>query len=190
MDWAVVIATFVGPIVAVGITLWHQDRDRAYQRRLAVFTTMMRLRRHQMAGEYVGALNLVPVEFHRVPAVVQRYKDLMNTLSDPGWQGAPEAIRRLNEQTETRSTELMAAMATSLSIRLEQMDILRGAYAPQGWLDDEALGQATRRKVLDVLSGQQPLTVQLQPTPPPPPPYAPEAQEGWGAVAALFERKP
>lgn len=42
MEWSIVIATVVGPIAAVAITLWYQKSDRNYQRKIAVFSIMMR----------------------------------------------------------------------------------------------------------------------------------------------------
>jgi hypothetical protein len=189
IDWAVVAATLIGPAVAVGITLWYQNRDRAYQIKLTVFTTMMRLRRHQLSGEYVGALNLVPVVFHNAPTVVTRYKELMSILSDPSWKTGDDAVHRLVGNTEAKATELLSEMAKALSIQLEQMDIHRGAYAPEGWANEEELSKAIRTAAVKVLQGAQPIAVQVRQASDLPQTQAPN-DLGWDKLAkALFEKE-
>ena len=38
MDWGTIVATVVGPIIAVMITLWYQNNDRTYQCYLKMFS--------------------------------------------------------------------------------------------------------------------------------------------------------
>ena len=81
--------------VAVAITLWYQTSDRIYQRRLAVFSTMMRWRRHIMSIDFVGSLNMVPVDFSDSREVMARYGELFTIFQDSGWEsGKPEVVGR------------------------------------------------------------------------------------------------
>jgi hypothetical protein len=161
MEWEVVLATFVSPIIAVAITLWHQGRDRTYQRRLTVFTTMMRMRRHPLSTDYVGALNLVPIEFHSKGIVISKYKELMSIYADPSWISGGQAIERLVNSADTKAAELLSSMATVLKVKIDSIDILQGGYSPKGWSDEEALQQNVKYSLNEILSGQKPLQIQI-----------------------------
>jgi hypothetical protein len=151
-DWPIVLATFIGPIVAVAITLWHQSRERVRRERDQLFATMMRLRRHPLMTEYVGALNLVPVHFSRDTNVMRRYEEIYALLNDPAWE-LPAAVARLNERVEVASAHLLSTMAVAQGVKIDQLQILRGAYAPRGWQDEENILRALRMSLLSALQG-------------------------------------
>lgn len=164
MEWAVVAATVVGPVAAVIITLWYQASDRRYQRKVAVFSTMMRWRRHILAVDFVGSLNLVPVEFSNSPKVVSRYQELFQLFEDSGWRSEDLVIRnRLIDSINSKTTELLSAMASDLHIKIDQIQILKSAYAPQGWADEEERSRNLRDRAEMLLRGEIRLPVEIHP---------------------------
>jgi hypothetical protein len=179
-DWAVVIATFVSPIVAVGITLWAQARDSRNRNRMELFSNMMRSRRSPTAIEFVGSLNLVPVHFHADREVIARYAELMAVFEDTAWRSKDkETIQRIHEKTETTIAYLLSAMSVVLKVPIEQLAILRGAYAPQGRADEEQENRQVRLLLRDMLSGARALAV--MPIPPPAPPESTDAVSSYSA---------
>ena len=158
IDWAVVGATLFGPVVAVWLTLWSQSRFLRKQDRRALFTVMMRNRRHILNADFVGALNLVPIHFHSDKKVIERYSKLMATVSDTNWEN-PKSVPVLNEQVDTNVAFLLHEMSKAVGTPIEQLDILRGAYAPQGWKDKENSQTAMQEAVMALLSGRRPLYV-------------------------------
>jgi hypothetical protein len=65
-DWniAIVVATLLGPVLAVQAQKWlERGRDRN-ERRLAIFRTLMATRAATLDPRHVEALNAVPVEFY------------------------------------------------------------------------------------------------------------------------------
>jgi hypothetical protein len=63
-DVAIVVATLLGPILAVQAQKWL-ERDRVVRdRRLQVFRTLMTTRAMNLSPAHVEALNAVPVEFY------------------------------------------------------------------------------------------------------------------------------
>ncbi|MBD9373194.1 hypothetical protein IB238_11245 [Rhizobium sp. ARZ01] len=158
IDWAVVLATLVGPIVAVGITLWHQSRSSTIEGRRELFVTMMKTRRHPTNSEFVGALNLVPVHFYGDKNVMERYSDLMKTFDDAMWLNS-EAVPRLVDQVETKVAYLLSEVSKAVGRPVEQLHVLRGAYAPQGWQDEEVAQKRMRDALSSVLSGERPVSV-------------------------------
>lgn len=158
IDWAIVASTFVGPIVAVMITLWYQENSLRKRSRQELFVSMMRSRRNPTNLEFVGALNLVPVHFYADKEVMKRYADLIAVFDDTAWF-VPEARIRLNEQADLKIAYLLSAMSRAVGRPVEQLQILRGAYAPQGWQDEEQAQKALRTALIEVATGQRPLPV-------------------------------
>tara|TARA_R110002020_G_scaffold200927_4_gene403338 strand:- start:4729 stop:5328 length:600 start_codon:yes stop_codon:yes gene_type:complete len=158
IDWAIVVSTFVGPIAAVMITLWYQENSLRKRSRHELFVSMMRNRRHPTSQEFVGALNLVPVHFYADKDVMKRYAELIAVFDDTSWF-IPEALNRLNEQAELRIAYLLSAMSRAVGRPVEQLQILRGAYAPQGWKDEEQAQKEIRSALSDVLTGKRLLPI-------------------------------
>ncbi|WP_445503146.1 DUF6680 family protein [Microvirga sp. G4-2] len=182
VDWAVVLATFVSPIVAVGITLWAQARDNRNRNRMELFSNMMRSRRNPLSIEFVGSLNLVPVHFHADRLVIARYADLMAVFGDSAWRSQDQqAIQQLNEKADLAIAYLLSAMSVVLKVPIEQLAILRGGYAPKGWADEEQLNQELRSSIREVLAGKRFLPVLAFPAPPQPAPSADEDESKPGS---------
>jgi len=65
--WAIVAATFLGPIFAVSVSIWREAITAKYTRRLHVFRTLMSTRRVGISLDHVNAINLVEVDFLQLP---------------------------------------------------------------------------------------------------------------------------
>src|SRR5882762_5331817 len=74
---ALVIATFVGPIAAVIITLWHQARKQRRDAKERLFITVMAHRQSAPPSpEWVDALNLIDVIYSDEPKVKTAWHNL------------------------------------------------------------------------------------------------------------------
>ena len=158
----IIIATFTGPIAAVLVTRWvDRLRDRE-KRRLEVFRQLMRTRKIPLSADHVGAFNLVEVEFNRVSKVMAARKELLTHFENAyGANKTLEELKAANEKADSLRTKLLSAMAETLGYKLEQMEILRGAYSPQAWnveLDEQT---AARQGLVDLLSGRRTLPVTI-----------------------------
>jgi hypothetical protein len=147
-------------LTAVIITLVYQHYDRKYRRRSSVFADLMKQRRRTLSPEYVGALNLVPVEFADEPTVVKAFNDLLNHYGNPHWASPDlDTRQRLALQGDVLTATMLSTMADALGTRINQLTILHGAYAPRGWSDVEARENETRDQLLKLLTGKIPLPV-------------------------------
>src|SRR3712207_368139 len=128
--WAIFGATPLGPVFAVIITIWRQNADAAYGRRLHVFRTLIATRRMGTSPEHVNALNLVEVDFYRrqkVETAWKFYKDYLFDNSRP----EDDAWR---EKKEKLLANMLYQTAILLGFRLPALEIFKGGYAPSGWI--------------------------------------------------------
>lgn len=155
---AIVFATFIGPVSAVLITLWYQKYSLSQQTRMELFSILMRNRRNNLSTEYVAGLNMVPVHFHGKPKVLEKYSALMETLSDLSWKD-PARVSDLIDRANTDLAYLLSEMSKVVKTPVDQIQILRGAYSPQGWQDDADRARNIQHRLLDVLEHRRPLPI-------------------------------
>ena len=65
----------------------------------------------------------------------------------------------MSGQAESKIAELLHEMAKVLSVKIDQIRILRGAYALKGWQDEEVRTEAGREQLQKVLRGEVPIAV-------------------------------
>jgi hypothetical protein len=151
---AIVIATFVGPIAAVLITRWIDNKRANRDRQLEVFRALMRTRKAGLQPDHVNALNLVEIEFHEVTTVITAYRELMRHIN----AGGVADDKWLNTH-RSYLTKLLSAMATALGYTIEQLDVFEGGYYPTGWGQAEEQQLAMRLGLIELLSGKRSLPV-------------------------------
>src|SRR5258708_5923174 len=85
--WAILLATFLGPILAVLVTRFLDHQRELRGRRMHVFRTLMSSRRGYNNNEFTAALNLIEIEFQGKPRVIQAwrayFKHLGTVSGDP-----------------------------------------------------------------------------------------------------------
>jgi hypothetical protein len=90
---------------------------------------------------------------------MEKYSALMKIYDDNGWRSDRETVIKLNDSCNTAIAYLLHSMGQSLGVNIEQIQILKGGYAPQGWADEEELTRRLRLSLLQMLDGTKPLPV-------------------------------
>jgi hypothetical protein len=155
-----IIAIIVGPVVAVVITLWWQQRKEHRDAKRRLFLTLMAKRRTiPPTIEWVDALNVIDVVFADEPQVVQLWHEYYAGLANPP--------ANQNYQAREHTYLLMlSSMARSLGYRrLEQTDIDK-FYTPQVHGDQAQLNWKCQTEWLRVLESTNRLVVEPKPPEP------------------------
>jgi uncharacterized protein DUF6680 len=143
------------------------------ERRLDIFRTLMRTRRTPMWPDHVGALNLVEIEFHDHPRVIEKWRKLFEHLGTPHQKRRDEEISetmpehekrersnrywlRLDQERHEILAELLHAIGkVSGFSKMEQLEIFKGGYTPQGWTDVDFEQTAVRRLFAEIYLGHR-----------------------------------
>ncbi|HUD41967.1 MAG TPA: DUF6680 family protein [Dokdonella sp.] len=134
-SWAIVLATFTGPLAAVVVSLWRESRKERRDAQMRVFGTLMASRGSELHLDSVRALNSVQVAFTDHEHVLDAWRDLMAHVNAAG-MGSPDWLPRYH----TCLIVLLSVMATALGKKAlaRELRIGRfGAYAPRAWADHE-----------------------------------------------------
>ena len=175
-----VVGLFIGPIASAAIAVMLTDRshkrDVVTARKLDIFRTLMRTRRAQLDPAFVGALNLVEVDFDDSEDVKGRFRDLLNSYSMTLPKMNAEEIlssdtdemkanknsaysQRTYEDRQEKVIRLINSMALNLGYKIDQLDVLKRSYLPQKFTDVEQEQEIMRRFVMDLARGTAKLPI-------------------------------
>ncbi|MBR1154810.1 DUF6680 family protein [Bradyrhizobium sp. JYMT SZCCT0428] len=151
IDWAVVFATLVGPVLAVQAQKFIERSKSKSDRRNRIFEALMTNRATRLSDGYVQALNQIDIEFHSKSdkPVIDRWRALFGELNN----GPPDTADRATaiawvDKCNDRLVDLLMAMGKALGRTHSEEEIRRGIYYPKGRVDLE-------QSQLAVLSGLQ-----------------------------------
>lgn len=162
----IILATFLGPIVAVRLTRYLDERKEKRERKLMVFKTLMATRAYTISQAHVEALNRIDLEFSKddkaekkVVAVWKQYLDLLGnkSLSPEQW-----AIKRID-----LLVDLLQSMGQALGYDLDKTDIKNASYSPVAHGRFEEEHEAIRRGILELLEGKRAIPMLVTNFPPP-----------------------
>jgi hypothetical protein len=173
-DWAIVVATLVGPIAAVQA---QKFVERARQRMRAkewVFHTLMAYRGARMNPEFVRALNTINIAFYghrrfgrmwrtkREQKVLDAWNQYMRHVSQPA---ANDGWAAWNATTDELLVQVLSTIGEQIGYEFDRDTLKAGNYTPQGQVDLEREWMLLRRGMIGVLDGRFAIPVELR-TPP------------------------
>lgn len=127
-DWAVVLATLVGPVAAVVISIWLDRRARQRERRLSVINSLIQGGVMSHLAWNQGMLQL-PLEFGRNDAVMER------------WADCNRAAQENRMTSEVREALIKSAMAVVGYPERLAGQAVRSMYMTNGVFEAEQLQQ-------------------------------------------------
>ncbi len=159
-DWLMITAVFLGPIVAVRITRYLDNKKEIRERKLNIFKTLMATRQYTMSWDHVMTLNKIDLEFdnrnNKEKEVIEAWKEYLDLLGD-------KQLSR--DQWATKRTELLVEllhkMAKVLNYEFDKTHIKNSSYSPvgHGRIEDEQ--QAMRKGLIEVLEGKRDIPMHI-----------------------------
>ena len=155
-DLIMIAAVFLGPIVAVRLTRYLDNKKEIKERKLEIFKSLMATRAYTVSWLHVEALNRIDLEFdtNRDKEVVEAWKvyhDLLYDTSIPLDQWSSKRVDLL--------VELLHKMAIVLHYEFDKTHIKNSSYSPRAHVDTEAREIALREGLLEVLAGKHPIPI-------------------------------
>jgi hypothetical protein len=162
VEWWVVFATLVGPILAVQTQKFIEKASDRKIRRQRIFVALMANRATRLADDFVKALNLIDIEFlpgwffrTRDQAVINAWHELLGVYNNtPVADAGPAVIFAWNVRVDDQLVELLAAMAKAVGYSLTREQLRRGIYHPKGAADRELAWLAILDGLRKALSGE------------------------------------
>lgn len=150
--WAIVLATFCGPIAAVQAQMFLDRRRAQRNRREQIFYTLMRTRATSLSPEHVQALNAVPLEFRGVKDITDAYKTYINHVYTP-MPVPPADPKPWVDLRIDLLIDIMAKMAAKLGYKYTTVELKRDYYNPIWHSTVETEQNTIRQGLAKALSG-------------------------------------
>jgi hypothetical protein len=155
-DVLIILATLAGPIIAVQVTRYVDNRREKHGRKLQIYKTLMATRAYTLAPAHVEALNLIDLEFsshsHKEKHVVEVWKQYLDVLGDRSL--TPE---RWAEKRMELLVDLLFVMGQCLDYKFDKTHIKNATYAPVAHGRVEEENDAIRSHTLELLQGKRTL---------------------------------
>jgi hypothetical protein len=171
-DWAIVVATILGPILAVQAQKWVERWRDKHNRRMWIFSTLMATRATRVAPEHVRALNMIDLEYYgrrifgrpwRTPAeqtVLDSWKEYLDDLSAELPDDESAKAARLAHREEI-FTNLLFSLAKCNSFKFDRVQIKKGIYFPVAQQKAIEEQDALRRLLLELAKGDRTLKMDV-----------------------------
>ncbi|WP_424832461.1 DUF6680 family protein [Ruegeria sp.] len=166
-------AIVIGPISAVLITRWLDDRGEAKRRKFDLFKALMQTRGIRLDPVHVAALNIVELEFYDKKDVRSAFQKYIEHLSSPEPNGGDEDLDRYYDHRSDLFMDLVYQIGVVVGYNFDKRELERRSYVPKGWNDDQFIQRKNAAMLNQLLEGQRPLPVsnfiaQNNPFPKPP----------------------
>ena len=147
------VAIFLGPISAVGVTLWWQRRTEQHDAKMKLFLTLMAHRKQfPPSSEWVDSLNVIDVVFSRNPKILElwhRYYDQLHL----------DAATSNYQARDHAYLLMLAAMARTLGYRELEITDIDKFYSPMAHGEQHQLTHNIQAELLRVLTNTNTLVL-------------------------------
>ena len=149
-DWITIAAIIIGPIVAVGITLWIEGRRKVQDAKLMTLRLLLSSRDFPSDPSYQVAIKLVPVEFNKCPDVLSAHREFLECANVDTEEMTDEQLRKVSEKTSVKLTRLLFEMSQAAGLSLRETDIQTGGFGSRGFYYRDSLLQDSQKAMRDV----------------------------------------
>ena len=146
-EWLTLIGIIIGPIVAVGISLWIDGKRKGRDQKLIILRILLTTRHLVGDPNYSAAINLIPIEFSGNNAILTAYREFIEAAR---FQPAPGNEDRVAQNTSAKQTRLIFEVARSMGFKIAETDLQTTAYAADGWIQRDNISLDSQRAMRDI----------------------------------------
>jgi hypothetical protein len=171
-DWIVVLATLLGPILAVQAQKWVEGAREQKDRKVRVFRQLMATRAARLSPDHVQALNMIDLIFYgsfifgihhrsrKERAILDAWKEYHDNLGEGS--NLNEAQQQAHfAKREELFLNLLYAMAQDVGYTFDRVQLKRGAYTPVAHEEIEADQRILRKALIGTMSGDLPISMKV-----------------------------
>ncbi len=159
-DWLMITAVLVGPVVAVRLTRYLDNKKEIRERKLQIFKVLMATRAYTISWDHVLTLNKIDLEFDKnikgEKEVIEAWKAYLDLLADKSITGETWSNKRVE-----LLVELLHTMASVLDYDFDKTHIKNSSYSPVAHGDNEADQITLRKGLIDILEGKRVLPMHI-----------------------------
>jgi hypothetical protein len=138
MAWITVVALIVGPLLAVALTLWREERRELRDRKMSVMRQLLVVKEHPKDPAFSSAINLIPIEFAKCDDVMTALEAFTHAAAG-------------KKMTDDIKNELLAAMMIELGFgRRAAKQTSRVAYVAQGLASQRELNEQVAQSLISL----------------------------------------
>ena len=142
-----ITALVAGPVVAVAITLWIEERRKARESKTTVLRMLLATRHLPSDPGYQVAIQLVPMEFNRSADVLKAHQEFLAAANVPLDGRNDEQIGR---NTRTKLVRMIFEITKAVGLKIRETDIDAGSFGSKGFYDRDAILLDSQRAMRDV----------------------------------------
>ena len=149
-DWITVAGIVIGPIAAVGITLWIEGRRKKHDAKLTTLRLLLASRDFPSDPSYQVAIKLIPIEFNDCSSVLAAHREFLEAANIDTDGFSDEKLKAASDNISIKVTRLLFEMAKASGLRIRETDIQTGAFGSRGFFYRDALLQDSQKAMRDV----------------------------------------
>jgi hypothetical protein len=180
-EWLTLAAIVLGPILAVGVTLWIEERRQTRGRQLHIVRMLLMTRHMPADPQYNAAINLIPIEFNDQEKVMDAWRTYHERVRQTP---SPEQVADHQKRVSAAQSGMIFQVMRSAGLtNLSEGDIQTQAYVSQGFVDRDTVYVESLRAlpaIAATMEKQRELTqriVDALPQRPPAQPQVPEVRQ-------------
>jgi hypothetical protein len=160
-DWLIIMATIMGPILAVQAQKAVERFRERRNRKAWVFHTLMATRAARLAGDHVQALNMIDLAFYGTrffwkeyrtngeQAVLDAWHEYHDHLGD---EFDDKTFPLWNAKGDELFTNLLVVIGKDVGYKFDRVQLKKGSYSPKAHGNYEYEQNKIRELTLKVLS--------------------------------------
>jgi hypothetical protein len=151
-EFITIIALIAGPVCAVRIQTYLEDRKEKKQRKLQIFKTLMATRGALLSPSHIESLNRIDLEFYgetKYQKVRDSWKEYFDNLVQK--ESAESNLHGWMDKNGDLLATLLHEMGKSLEYKFDRVLIKRNIYSPIAYFEAEHENEIIRKGLVDIL---------------------------------------